>query len=357
MPAERTIMKRELVLDAIAHKETWCIPHMIGYQPSVGRALADYYGVEDIDPILGDAVEWIGDRLPASRLEALGLLRDGEYTDDWDVRWFGVGETRGQVKRPPLGKPSLQGYQFPEALSPAIMEQMKGQCVASPNRYRVAKLGALWEQATFLRGMEELLVDLILHPHFVHELLDGITEFLLGNLERYSHELDIDCIWLSDDYGSQASLLMSPELWHQFIEPRLWRICEAVHQHGYHFALHSDGAISDVISGLAEIGVDLLHPVQSECVDALWVKREFGRHLTIWGGYGNQGTLVFGTPEQVRREVHQTCDALAVGGGFILSPGLGLQIETPLGNAAAFVETAREREIGCRPNSEVPRID
>jgi uroporphyrinogen decarboxylase len=334
---------RQIVLDAIAHKQTGHIPHMILYHATLGRRLAQYYGVDDLEPLLENAVEWIGDRLTLSRLEAAGLLRAGEYTDEWGIRWHGVGETRGQVKRPPISQPSLAGYRFPERIAPANLEQMKEQAAGSAGKYRVAKLGALWEQATFLRGMADLLVDLLLHPRFVHELLDHITAYLLNTLQVYRRELPVDGIWLSDDYGAQSGLLMSPRLWREFIAPRVRRICDAVHAAGFHFILHSDGAISDVIPDIVAMGVDMLHPVQSECVDVRRVKREFGRDITLWGGYGNQGTLVFGAPAQVRREVNALCDEIGAGGGFILSPGLGLQNETPLENAVAFIEVAKAR--------------
>ena len=339
-------VKRDLVLDAIAHKETWRIPHMILYHPDVGKALSAYYGVEEPKAILGDAVEWIGNQLTRSAMQELGILQDGEYTDEWKIRWHGVGATRGQVKAPPLRKPTLKNYRFPERISPAVLEQMKSQAVRNVHKYRVAKLGALWEQATFVRGMADLLMDLILHPTFVHDLFEGITDYLLRNLDLYHRELEVDCIWLSDDYGSQSALLMSAKLWRAFIEPRVRRISEAVHALGYHFVLHSDGAISDIIPNVVEMGIELLHPVQSECVDVGWVKREFGRHLTIWGVCGSQGTLVFGTPDQVRQEVNEVCDQMGVGGGFVLSPGLGLQDEVPLENAVTFIETAKARELG-----------
>ena len=338
--------RRRLVVDAIAHRETWHIPHSIMYQPSAGQALAEFYEVDDIESVLGNAIEWIGDRLSGSKLEELGLLRAGEYTDVWGVRWHGVGETRGHVATPPIREPSLKGYHFPTSVDGDVLAQMQAQVAGSQSLYRVAKLGALWEQATFLRGMEDLLVDLLLHPGFVHDLLDGITDVLLANLALYDQELDVDCMWLSDDYGSQSGLLMSPKLWREFIRPRLQRISDAVHAAGYQFVLHSDGAISEVIPDVVDLGVDMLHPVQSECVDVRWVKRDFGQNLTIWGGYGSQGTLAFGTPRQVRAEVDALCDDLGAGGGFILSPGLSLQNEVPVENAAAFVDIALDRERG-----------
>jgi len=337
--------KRQLVLDAVEHNATGRIPYMILFQPDIGRRLAEHYGVQSMDAVIDNAVEWISNALSPAKLAEMGLLVDGEYTDEWGIRWHGVGETRGQVKASPVREPSLAGYRFPGA-SPEVISQMQAQAEKSAHRYRLAKLGALWEQATFVRGMGELLMDLILHPRFVHELLDGILESLLANVDLFAAELELDCMWLSDDYGSQAGLLMSPEQWREFIRPRLQRLADAVHSTGCHFALHSDGAIGPVISDTIDAGVDLLHPVQEECVDVLSVKREYGESLTLWGGYGTQGTMAFGTPDEIRREVDGLCDALGAGGGFVLSPGLSIQNEVPLENAVAFIEVAIEREQG-----------
>jgi uroporphyrinogen decarboxylase len=338
--------KRDLVNAAISHEDTGRIPYVMFFQPDISRRLAEYYQVEKIDRVVDNAIEWIGNTLPNSRMEELGILRGGEYTDEWGIVWKGVGDTRGQVKTPPLGEQSLEEYRFPSTLDPEILSRMKNQAGASSQKYRCAKLGALWEQATFLRGMGELLADLLLHPGFVHDLLDGIMKTLLANLDIYHRELNLDCIWLSDDYGTQHSLLMSPSLWREFIKPRVLALCKASHEKGYHFALHSDGAIGAVIPDIVEMGVELLNPLQSECVDVVRVKNEYGQYLTIWGGYGTQRSLAFGTPEAVRREVHETCDLLGAGGGFILTPGLSIQNDVPLENAVAFIETALEREKG-----------
>ena len=300
--------------------------------------------MNDIAEVVDNAIEWIGNTLSAARMEELGILQGGEYVDEWGIRWHGVGPTRGQVKVSPLTEPSVKGYRFPSRLSSEVLRTMAVQAETCRHRYRIVKLGALWEQATFLRGMEELLVDLMLHPRFVHELLDGILDVLLANVGLCTAEMDVDGMWLSDDYGSQSGLLMSPDLWRTFVRPRVQRLCDAVHSSGHHFVLHSDGAIGPVVPDIAEIGVDILHPVQSECVDAAWVKRDYGKSLTLWGGYGTQGTMAFGSPDRIRREVHEVCDLLGQGGGFILTPGLAIQNEVPVENAAAFVEVARERE-------------
>jgi uroporphyrinogen decarboxylase len=129
-------------------------------------------------------------------------------------------------------------------------------------------------------------------------------------------------------------------------------LVEEVHALGYRFALRSDGAMGELLPEMVGIGIDILHPLQTECVDVKWVKREFGREVTIWGGYGNQRTLARGTPHHVRNEMEATCDILGAGGCFILSPGLGWLMDgMPLENAVAFVEVAKGREgLGWGPD-------
>lgn len=337
--------KRDLVLDAIAHKNTTHIPHMILCQPAAERKLLEYYSTKSLDEILLNDIVWIADP-SADYLRESSLLRDGEYIDLWGVQWHGVGETRGQVKEPALREATLEGYRFPERFSPDDIARMQDVATQNKGLYRVAKLGAMWEQATFLRGMTDLLTDMVLHPMFVHALLDGILEVLLNNLEIYKRELEVECLWLSDDYGAQDRLLMSPVQWREFISPRLQRICEAVHSAGFHFVLHSDGNTSSVISDIVNIGMDILHPVQPECIDVTWAKREFGQDLTLWGAYGTQGTLAFGTPTQVEGEVEDLCRTLGAGGGFILSPGLAFQAETPIENMVSFIAAAQKWGTG-----------
>ena len=338
--------RRRFVLESIDHREPARIPYMILCQATIGEALARYYGASDLDDALRNDINWIGDQLPLDTLQARGLLTAGEYTDPWGVRWHGVGITRGQVKSPPLARPSLRESRIPERLQADVIAHMRSSALESQDQYRVGKLGALWEQATFLRGMEQLLLDLICHPEFVHELLEEITGYLLRTMESLKQEVSLDCLWLSDDYGSQQRLLMSPAMWRRFIEPRLRAICDRAHALGFRFALHSDGAISEILPDLVDIGIDLLHPLQPECVDTAWVKREFGASITIWGGFGSQRTLAFGTPRQVVEEVNAACEDFGAGGGFILTPGLALMNEVPLPNAVALIEAVQRHRRG-----------
>ena len=156
--------------------------------------------------------------------------------------------------------------------------------------------------------------------------------------ERYEFE----AIALSDDWGTQQSLLISPSHWRQLVKPLLSEIYSFARERGRHVFQHSDGNISSIIGDLIEIGLDILHPIQPETMDILRLKREFGRDLTFCGGIGTQRLLARATPEEVRAEVRHVTEALSKGGGYILSPAINLQDDVPVENIAALLE-----EAGC----------
>jgi len=207
----------------------------------------------------------------------------------------------------------------------------------------VVKLGDLFERAHFLRGMPQLLVDMYRNSVFIDELLQGITEYNLGVIDRLA-ALNVDALWLSDDYGSQKGLLMSPSQWRRFIKPRLQAIVQMVHEKGFSFILHSDGAITDIIPEIIEIGVDVLHPVQSECIDVLEVKKRYGARFTIFGGVGSQRTILAETPDKIKRHVRKVCKKLGKGGGFILCPGIQISRVVPFENVLAFIDAVLKQK-------------
>jgi uroporphyrinogen decarboxylase len=175
----------------------------------------------------------------------------------------------------------------------------------------------------------------------VHDLLDAIAAYNLATLARMV-ETAPDGIFISDDYGLQRSLMMSPSDWREFIKPRLRRLLEAAQARGLVTMLHSCGCVAQIVPDLVELGLDILHPIQPEALDILALKREYGRDLTFCGGIGTQQVLPRGAPEEVRAEVLRVADAMGAGGGYILEPGITLQADVPLENLLALVEAARD---------------
>jgi len=103
--------------------------------------------------------------------------------------------------------------------------------------------------------------------------------------------------------------------------------------------------VFEVIGDMIDIGLDFLHPIQPEAMDVFRLKREFGRHVTLWGGLPTQDLLPGGTAAQVRSEVRRLKRELGAGGGYVLEPGIIIQADVPLANLVALIDEAMDRTL------------
>ena len=115
-----------------------------------------------------------------------------------------------------------------------------------------------------------------------------------------------------------------------------------IHSYGKDVWVHSCGCIDVLLPRLIEMKLDVLNPVQPECMDIARLKAEFGDRITFWGGISTQKTLPFGTPDEVRAECRRVRDMMSRGGGYIYSPAQSIQGDVPVRNIQALLEVARE---------------
>jgi uroporphyrinogen decarboxylase len=148
----------------------------------------------------------------------------------------------------------------------------------------------------------------------------------------------IDAIGMSEDYGSQKSMMISPATWRTFIKPRLARLVGRIRGAGKQAYIHSCGHILPVIGDLVEIGVTMLQPIQPEAMDIFAVKRQFGKDLCLMGGISTQHTLHQGTSADVTREVHACLKHMAAGGGYVMAPAKAILPGVPVENAVALID-------------------
>lgn len=321
--------------EALSHRETIPIPCYINFTPPMEMRVKDYYHTEDLNNVLGNYISW---------LQAVPVIPDGligdSYTDCFGVRWANVGATRGYVVEHPLAEPSLKDYEFPEPCPAKRVQELKQSLQTDRDLFKIVKLGDLYERANFLRGMDKLMVDMYLHPDFVDDLFEKLLDFNISVVDRLDG-LSIDALSLSDDYGHERGLLISPKLWRRFIKPRLLTLVNEIKEKGFYAFLHSDGDVSAIVPDLIEIGFDAIHPVQPEAMNLAFLKQKYGSSLTFFGGFSTQRTFPLSTPTEISRHVAQTVKTLGKGGGFIISPGICMMEDVPLENAVAFIETVR----------------
>jgi uroporphyrinogen decarboxylase len=203
--------------------------------------------------------------------------------------------------------------------------------------------GALFEPAYLMCGFEKMLSDLILNLDFAAALLDRINSSAIANAVRLA-EAGVDVIFTGDDVGTERGMLMSPHMWREWLKPRVKEMNFAAKKVKpdllIHF--HSDGDIRAIIPDLIEVGVDILNPVQPECMDPAWVKKEYGKHMTFWGTVGTQTTMPFSSAKEVKAVIKERIETVGQGGGLVLAPTHFLEPDVPWENVMAFIEAVKE---------------
>jgi len=202
--------------------------------------------------------------------------------------------------------------------------------------------GSHFEKAYFSRGIQNFLADMAGEPDFARKLLTKIVDKNMVMLENFLSIPEIDGVLLGSDWGSQRGLLMSPDVWEDMIAPGEHREYDLIHSYGKDVWVHSCGCIDVIIPRLVEMGLDVLNPVQPECMDIRKLKEDYGDKLSFWGGISTQDTLPYGTPEEVKKEARRVRDIMAKNGGYVLAPSQSIQGDVPVDNILALLEVANE---------------
>lgn len=153
-----------------------------------------------------------------------------------------------------------------------------------------------------------------------------------------------DLLHLGDDIGMQQTIMMSHELYRKHLKPRLARVVQAAKAAKPDMVItyHSCGYVTPFITDLMEAGVEVLNPVQPECMDFAEIHAEYGKKLSFWGTVGTQSTMPFGTPDEVKAVVRRNLEIAGEAGGLLCTPTHLLEPEVPWENIEAYVEACRE---------------
>jgi uroporphyrinogen decarboxylase len=200
-----------------------------------------------------------------------------------------------------------------------------------------------FDTSWLIRGYEDFLMDLSMEEPASLRLADRVSDAIAAQCKRMA-ERGTDIVGVGEDVGTQNALIMSPAVWRREIKPRFKKIVDAAKSGNPEvlFFYHSDGNILEIIPELIEIGVDILNPIQPECMDPGTVKEKFGDRLAFWGAVGTQTVMPHGTPADVRDCVHERFRTMGANGGYVCAPSHVLEPEVPMENIDAFVEAARE---------------
>jgi uroporphyrinogen decarboxylase len=329
--------KRELVKDALNHRQNSRVPYHIALTGDVvsaygDRLLKDYPN----DQVMEDIETGKIDKGSGVSL-AIGNYMHYVGTPwwDWDIK---TDAFRGEDPPPEL----------PDTKGRGSYETFFSHLAYLRERYDVYLLviifGSHIEKARNARGgsFENILADLAGNTEWAQALLDLIIRKNLVMLENILTAPEIDGVLLGSDWGSQRDLMMSPETWRAMIKNGEQQEYDLIHRYGKDAFVHSCGNILRIMGDLAEMGLDGLNPVQPECMDLAFLKKEYGGRLTWYGGISTQKTLPYGTPAEVRAETRRVIELMSTNGGLITSPSQEIQTDVPYDNLRALIDTAKE---------------
>ncbi|MGI5851170.1 MAG: uroporphyrinogen decarboxylase family protein [Caldicoprobacterales bacterium] len=201
----------------------------------------------------------------------------------------------------------------------------------------------IWEIAWYLRGIEELMVDMMTDDPKAEYLLDRVTDIRCLQAEAYTRA-GADILFLGDDIGMQETILMSEDLYRSWIKPRLRKVIATAKAINPDILViyHSCGYIYPFIPHLIEVGIDILNPIQPESMDFGEIYDMYGDRISFYGTIGTQTTMPYGSPEDVRREVFKSLSIAGDKGGLLVAPTHVLEPDVPWVNVVAYVNACRD---------------
>jgi len=351
---------RQRILTAFAHKQPDRCPNFIWINDDTMEDLVNHLGVSSAE----EAKRKLGVDRWADVGVSVSFPREAEETIDSLVPEKYKGDERFQVMDSgrvarlhedvdyledtvfyPLGeiesKEELDGYPFPKESWLVESDQLERVIENYKKEGFVVSGGVAqpFKSAWLLRGMQNVLMDYLRNPQLISEIYDRIYSFATAKALRLV-EKGVDMIKIVGDLGMQRGLMMNPDTWREFDKPRLkemigkWKEANP----DLYVYMHTDGDVKAIISDLIEVGVDILNPIQPECMDPVKVKKKYGDELVLHGAVSLQRTLPFGSPREVKDEVRYLIENCNVDGGFVVGPSNVLFKEIPLENIVALYQ-------------------
>ncbi len=337
---------RERVLTALDHRRPDRTPRDFWAEEPTWNRLLEYVGNCDRERVLDDLgidVRHLEVVAPAER--ALG---DGIYQNFWGERYIyrqtPWGPLREDVRGALAGAETYAdltqfGWPSPDQFN---YGSLASQCQRGDTYALLYGFADIWQRPALVRGWEEMFVDMVERPEWVHYLCRRFTDFYKEDYTRAAEATQgrIDLYLLISDLGSQARPLISVPMFREFVAPYLKEMVDCIHGLGAKVLYHSCGYVRPFISELIGIGVDVLDPIQpvrSE-MSPERLKADFGGRLCFHGGIDMQHLLPHGSPGQISAEARRYCEVLGQDGGYILAPAHLFQPDVPPQNILALYE-------------------
>ncbi len=243
----------------------------------------------------------------------------------------------------------LKSLPFPDPDDPQHYKHLKARVeeIHDQGYVAISYSSQQFEPAWYLRSMDLLFMDLIEQ--------NGISDWLLDYFSRLSTRMaeevtkaGADVIITGDDIGTQRGMMMSVDFWRTHLKNRTKSVADAIakYQTKNHTRMyfHSDGDIRDAIPDLIEF-IDILNPVQPECMPAKEIIPQYKNQIAFWGMIGTQTTMPFGSPDDIRAAVNQLAAFARDGAAMVLAPTHVLEPDVPWENIQTLVDAVKSIKL------------
>jgi uroporphyrinogen decarboxylase len=272
------------------------------------------------------------------------IYRAGLHADDfgtvWHAKWLGISGIPVEWPIPDLDR--YYQYRWPNGFTvgPPKGRLYSGHMLGFDDRwYARGAWITVFEQLQQLRGMENLLMDIATESRPFYRLLDDMLAFNMRWIGEWTR-LDYDGLHFADDWGSQRSLLINPKSWRRLFKPIYAQMFKKTHDAGMDVWYHSDGHINDILGDVIEIGADVIN-CQARVIGHDWIARNVRGKVAFRTDIDRQHVLPFGTPAEVKEEVHRIFESSGTPDGGLIACG-ELSPTVPLENIRAMYEAFRE---------------
>jgi len=330
--------RRERVIAALNFEKTDFTPYQINFTGQMREKMLAFAGAKFFERIDNHLYQT---DLTKPQINVGPELDRDEYGVVWNKS--GADKDIGVIDSILIEEPEdLASYEFPPVDEEFIRARMEHMMREAGDRFRIAGIGfSLFERAWTLRGMENLLCDMMAEPEFVTEFLERIVQRNLKVID-IALEYDFDGFYFGDDWGQQKGLIMGPNCWRKFIKPCLAKMYGRVRGAGKYVLQHSCGDIREIMDDLYEIGLNAYNTFQPEIYGYDYAEKIKGK-ITIWGGISTQRDLPVKSPEEIRQV---TRDLLAAfpSGGLIAAPTHDIPGDAIVENVEAMLEILEEQK-------------
>jgi uroporphyrinogen decarboxylase len=224
----------------------------------------------------------------------------------------------------------------------------------------VANFTSFFDSAMLAIGMTDAFYLFYDNQPFLIRVMDIILEHQARVMRTVCDRFadDLAFILVNDDLAHNAGPLIRPDMFVEIFSERMQRMISPAKEHGMLVAIHSDGKVDALMPVLADIGFDIIHPLQPEANDIFALREQWRDKMAFIGNLPTT-LLAYGTKDEIEERVQEYCTRLAPGGGYVLGSSSSIETGIPPENFVAMIQAVHKYgsyDLVGKKTQKVPEI-